>query len=75
LNEKQQEVFLDFLREFQDIFSDEIVSGNCEIVNHVINQIFDFFINSPATRQTKSLPSRAIFKKSEALFGLNPVGH
>jgi len=37
LNEEQQGIFLNFLKEFQDIFSDEIVSGNCEIVNHIIN--------------------------------------
>ncbi|KMQ85049.1 krab-a domain-containing protein [Lasius niger] len=37
LNETQRDVFVDFLREHQDVFSGEIVSGNCEIVKHVIN--------------------------------------
>jgi len=37
LNEAQRDVFVDFLKEHQDVFSGEIVSENCEIVEHVIN--------------------------------------
>ncbi|XP_071580822.1 uncharacterized protein [Temnothorax nylanderi] len=37
LNEAQKEIFTDFLEEYQDVFSEEIVAGNCGVVEHVIN--------------------------------------
>jgi len=37
LNEKQREIFIDFLKEFQDVFSKDVIAGNCDIVEHVIN--------------------------------------
>jgi len=37
LNEGQREIFIDFLEEFQDVFSKEIIAGNCDVVEHVIN--------------------------------------
>jgi len=37
LNEGQREIFVDFLEEFQDVFSNDIIAGNCDIVKHVIN--------------------------------------
>jgi len=37
LNEEQHEIFVDFLEEFQDVFSNDIIAGNCDIVKHVVN--------------------------------------
>jgi len=37
LNEGQREIFIDFLEEFQDVFSKEVIAGNCDVVEHVIN--------------------------------------
>ncbi|XP_071652203.1 uncharacterized protein [Temnothorax longispinosus] len=37
LNKAQKEIFTDFLEEYQDVFSEEIVAGNCGVVEHVIN--------------------------------------
>jgi len=37
LNEGQREIFVDFLEEFQDVFSNDIIAGNCDIVKHVVN--------------------------------------
>ncbi|KAL6262021.1 hypothetical protein P5V15_007111 [Pogonomyrmex californicus] len=34
LNEVQKETFINFLNEFQDIFSENVVAGNCELVEH-----------------------------------------
>lgn len=36
LNSFQKDLFAEFLREFQDIFSEDLTSGNCEILEHVI---------------------------------------
>jgi len=36
LNEKQKERFAHFLTEFQDVFAEEIIVGNCNIVEHTI---------------------------------------
>jgi len=33
----RKNTFADFLCEFQDVFSENIVAGNCNIVEHVIN--------------------------------------
>jgi len=32
LNEKQREIFIDFLKEFQDVFSKDVIARNCDIV-------------------------------------------
>jgi len=37
LNEEKREIFVDFLKEFQDVFSKDVIAGNCDIVEHVIN--------------------------------------
>lgn len=37
LDSSQKRIFADFLSEFQDIFSENIVAGNCEMVEHEIN--------------------------------------
>lgn len=37
LNESQKGVFVNFFDEFQDVFSKEIVAGNCELVKYEIN--------------------------------------
>lgn len=37
MNSQQKKGFCDFLKDFQDIFSDNVVAGNCDIVKHVIN--------------------------------------
>lgn len=37
LNKTQKDVFADFLMEFRDVFSENIVAGNCDIVRHAIN--------------------------------------
>ncbi|KAL6268331.1 hypothetical protein P5V15_001458 [Pogonomyrmex californicus] len=36
LNEAQKEAFVTLLNEFQDIFSKNVVTGNCELVEHEI---------------------------------------
>jgi len=36
LNEEQREQFAKFLNEFQDVFSEEIMAGNCKTVEHSI---------------------------------------
>jgi len=36
LNEEQKERFANFLTEFRDVFSEEIVAGNCKLVEHII---------------------------------------
>jgi len=36
LNEEQKERFAKFLIEFQDVFSKEIIAGNCNVVEHTI---------------------------------------
>jgi len=36
LNEKQKERFANFLIRFQDVFSEEIIAGNCRMVEHRI---------------------------------------
>lgn len=36
LDSNQKNVFAEFLNEFQDIFSEDIVAGNCNVVEHVI---------------------------------------
>jgi len=36
LNEKQREIFIDFLKEFQDVFSKDVIARS-DIVEHVIN--------------------------------------
>jgi len=36
LNEKQKERFANFLIRFQDVFSEEIIAGNCRMVEHKI---------------------------------------
>ncbi|KYN29414.1 hypothetical protein ALC57_01147 [Trachymyrmex cornetzi] len=37
LNQSQKELFAKFFIEFREIFAEEIVAGNCEIGEHVIN--------------------------------------
>lgn len=37
LEEKQRELFAQFLNEFQDVFSEEILAGNCKVMEHRIN--------------------------------------
>ena len=37
LDSSEKEIFADFLREFRDVFSEDIVAGNCNVVEHVIN--------------------------------------
>ncbi|XP_020298143.1 uncharacterized protein LOC109862482 [Pseudomyrmex gracilis] len=37
LDEAQKGVFADFLNKFQDIFTDQIVAGNCEVLQHKIS--------------------------------------
>jgi len=32
LNEGQHEIFIDFLEEFQDIFSNDVIIGDCDIL-------------------------------------------
>jgi len=36
LNEEQKEQFANFLTRFQDVFSEEIIAGNCRMVEHKI---------------------------------------
>jgi len=33
----QRDIFADFLIEFQDVFSEDLVAGNCEVLKHSIN--------------------------------------
>jgi hypothetical protein len=33
----QKEDFFEFLTDFQDVFSENIVAGNCDVVEHRIN--------------------------------------
>ncbi|KMQ84239.1 retroviral aspartyl protease family protein [Lasius niger] len=33
----QKDIFTDFLIEFQDVFSENLVAGNCEVLEHAIN--------------------------------------
>lgn len=40
LNKARKYIFADFLREFSDLFSKEIIAGNCDILEHVINVRF-----------------------------------
>lgn len=37
LNEAQKKDLVEFLEEFQDVFSEEIVAGNCNVIEHQIN--------------------------------------
>ncbi|KMQ82652.1 krab-a domain-containing protein, partial [Lasius niger] len=37
LNNLEKENFIEFLREFENVFSEHIVAGNCNSVEHVIN--------------------------------------
>ena len=37
LSLEQKDVFAGFLRELQDVFSEEIIAGNCEVFEHAIN--------------------------------------
>jgi len=37
LNKTQKNIFANFLREFSDSFSKEIIAGTCDILEHVIN--------------------------------------
>ncbi|GAB1869457.1 RNA-directed DNA polymerase [Camponotus japonicus] len=37
LKETEKEIFADFLNNYQDIFTENIVAGNCNVVEHVIN--------------------------------------
>jgi len=36
LNEEKKEWFAQFLTEFQNVFSEEIIAGNCNVVKHTI---------------------------------------
>ncbi|KMQ88805.1 gap-pol polyprotein, partial [Lasius niger] len=47
LNSSQKKFFADFLSEFQDIFSGDVVAGSCKLVEHEIN-----LNNSCAIKQT-----------------------
>ncbi|CAL1687614.1 unnamed protein product [Lasius platythorax] len=33
----QKDIFTDFLIEFQDVFSENLIAGNCEVLEHAIN--------------------------------------
>ena len=37
LNYLEKGIFANFLREFEDVFSENVVAGNCNVVEHVIN--------------------------------------
>jgi len=37
LDKTHKNIFADFLCEFEDVFSEDIVAGNCDVVEHVIN--------------------------------------
>lgn len=37
LNKSQKDIFANLLNEYEDIFSEKIVAGNCDIVTHAIN--------------------------------------
>jgi len=37
LDESQKQLCVEFINEFRDVFSEEIIAGNCEIGEHVIN--------------------------------------
>src|SRR5580765_8257699 len=37
LDSIQREIFADFLNEFQDVFFEDLIAGNCEILEHEIN--------------------------------------
>jgi len=37
LDETRKNIFADFLCEFEDVFSEDIVAGNCDVVEHIIN--------------------------------------
>ncbi|KAL6258227.1 hypothetical protein P5V15_010156 [Pogonomyrmex californicus] len=37
LNDLQKENFSEFLEEFQDVFSENIVAGNCSVIEHSIS--------------------------------------
>lgn len=37
LQEFEKEIFISFLNKFQDLFSCDIVAGNCDVIEHVIN--------------------------------------
>ena len=37
LSEIEKESFVDFLNEFDDLFSENIIAGNCNVVEHVVN--------------------------------------
>ena len=39
LSDNQQNVFVEFIREYRDVFSEKIVAGNCDVVRHVINVV------------------------------------
>jgi len=49
LDEGQREIFVDFLEEFQDVFSNDIIAGNCDIVKHVVRckRFFSYKTGSP----------------------------
>lgn len=37
LDKEQKKIFIDFLREFENVFTENIVAGNCDVVAHGIN--------------------------------------
>jgi len=37
LNESQKQLCAEFVNEFHDVFSEDIIAGNCGIGEHVIN--------------------------------------
>jgi len=54
---RQRKIFIDFLEEFQDVFSNDVIAGNCDIVKHVIN-VKDFL-------SIKQVPRRISFQMRE----------
>jgi len=40
LDESQKEIFANFLQEFCDVFSENIVVGNCDVVMKLMSKIF-----------------------------------
>jgi len=66
LDEIRKNIFVDFLCEFEDVFSEDIVAGNCDVVEHVIN-VKD---SSPIKQVPRRIPihlQKKIFKNIEEM--------
>ena len=62
LVDSQKEVFAGLLNEFQDIFSEEIIAGNCDIICHSIN-----VEDSPPIKQ---VPRRIPYHMRDEVYGI-----